>query len=91
MAVKASFAYIVRCSDGSLYTGWTIDLQKRVALHAAGKGAKYTRSRMPVQLVYSERFGTSLEAQRREREIKKLSHLEKNKLVSARHSKKHKN
>jgi len=75
-----SFVYIVRCSDKTLYTGWTTDVTKRIALHTAGKGAKYTRSRTPVTLVYSEKCASPVQAQRREREIKKLSHAQKNAL-----------
>ena len=51
-----NFVYILRCGDGTLYTGWTNDLDRRLRTHAAGKGAKYTRARLPVELVYSERF-----------------------------------
>ena len=66
------YVYIVRCSDGSLYTGWTNDLEKRLAAHNAGRGAKYTRSRRPVRLFYYEEFAEKCEAQRRECEIKRL-------------------
>lgn len=79
--MAAYFTYILRCSDGSLYTGWTTDIEKRVALHNAGKGAKYTRSRLPVELVYSEQFPSKEEAMKREYEIKTLSRQEKMSLV----------
>ena len=69
--VKA-FTYILVCADGTLYTGWTNDLEKRLAAHNAGKGAKYTRSRRPVRLFYYEEFEEKCEAQRRECEIKRL-------------------
>ncbi|MFY9484731.1 MAG: GIY-YIG nuclease family protein [Patescibacteria group bacterium] len=71
------YIYILRCGDGSLYTGWTSDVEKRLTQHSAGKGAKYTRSRLPVELVYSEKFLSKLKALRREREIKNLSHAQK--------------
>ena len=67
-----AFTYILVCADGTLYTGWTNDLEKRLAAHNAGKGAKYTRSRRPVRLFYYEEFAEKCEAQRRECEIKRL-------------------
>lgn len=71
------FVYIVVCSDFTLYTGYTTDLEKRVATHNKGKGAKYTRSRLPVSLVYDEEFDTKSEAMKREYQIKQLSRQEK--------------
>jgi len=76
-----NYTYILECQDGTYYTGWTNDLQKRVADHNAGKGAKYTRARLPVRLVYYESFGTKEEAMRREYEIKQLSKEKKRKLM----------
>jgi putative endonuclease len=76
------FVYMLECSDGSLYTGWTTDLDVRVNTHNSGKGAKYTRSRLPVKLVYYEEFDDKLTAQSREREIKKMSRTAKLKLVN---------
>ena len=76
-----NYTYIVKCSDGSLYTGWTNDLEKRVAAHNEGKGAKYTKSRRPVELVYYEKFQTKEEAMHREWEIKQMSRVQKQKLV----------
>ena len=76
-----NYAYIVQCSDNSLYTGWTTDLEKRIACHNSGKGAKYTRTRLPVRLVYYEEFLTKQEAMSREFHIKKLSREEKLKLI----------
>lgn len=67
-----AFTYILVCADGTLYTGWTNDLEKRLAAHNAGTGAKYTRSRRPVRLLYYEAFREKCEAQRRECEIKRL-------------------
>lgn len=78
---QGNFTYILKCSDGSLYTGWTNDLERRVKAHNAGKGAKYTKCRRPVELVYFEAFSTKQEAMRREWEIKQLSRVEKCKLI----------
>lgn len=78
---QGNFIYILKCNDGSLYTGWTNDLERRVKAHNAGKGAKYTKSRRPVELVYFESFSTKQEAMRREWEIKQLSRVEKCKLI----------
>ena len=78
---QGNFTYILKCSDESLYTGWTNDLERRVKAHNAGKGAKYTKSRRPVELVYFEAFSTKQEAMRREWEIKQLSRVEKCKLI----------
>lgn len=75
-----AYVYIVECADGSLYTGWTNDLHKRIAAHNAGRGAKYTRSRLPVQLRYYEIFDEKNDALRRECVLKKLSHAAKRKL-----------
>ena len=72
-----NYTYILECSDGTYYTGWTNDLEKRVKMHNAGKGAKYTKPRRPVVLAYYEAFQTKEEAMRREWEIKQLKHLEK--------------
>lgn len=81
--VKASwFVYIVRCRDGSLYTGFTSDLEKRVRVHNSGKGAKYTRSRLPVVLVYSAPFEDRSGAMREEARIKKMSRTYKTFLIS---------
>ena len=77
-----NYAYILRCGDGSLYTGWTNDLEKRLAAHSSGKGGRYTRSRLPVELVYHESFETKEEAMSREWHIKKLSREEKLRLIN---------
>lgn len=77
-----NFTYMVRCADGSLYTGWTTDLHRRMAAHNAGKGAKYTRARLPVELVYFEEYATKEEAMQRESAIKKLSKKRKEVLVA---------
>ncbi len=75
------YVYIARCNDGSLYTGIAKDLQKRVDKHNDGSGAKYTRARRPVKLVYSETFSAKGKALSREIEIKCLTAEEKRKLV----------
>ena len=79
---KTNCTYILKCSDGSLYTGWTNDMKKRLAAHNAGKGAKYTKARRPVELVHIEYFTTKEEAMRREYAIKQLSRTDKEKLLS---------
>lgn len=76
-----AYAYIVECADGTLYSGWTNDLEKRVAAHNAGQGAKYTRSRRPVTLRYYEEFEDKSEALRREAALKKMTRAEKLKLI----------
>lgn len=77
-----NYTYILRCKDDSLYCGWTNDLHKRLAAHNAGKGAKYTRSRHPVTLVYYETFDTKEDAMRREYAIKQLSRTKKLQLIA---------
>ena len=77
----ANYTYILKCADGTLYCGWTNDLEKRLKVHNDGKGAKYTRSRLPVTLVYYEEFETAKEAQKREYQMKNLSRKEKLKLI----------
>lgn len=72
-----NYVYILRCCDDSLYTGWTNNLEKRVKAHSNGKGAKYTKARLPVELVYFEEFEDKIEAMRREYAIKKLTRKEK--------------
>jgi putative endonuclease len=73
--------YIVKCRDGSLYTGITTDLAKRLKRHNEGKASKYTRSKKPVKLVYEENFADETSARRREIAIKKLSRQDKLKLI----------
>ena len=74
--------YLLRCADGTLYCGWTNDLEKRLAAHNSGKASKYTRSRLPVKLVYFETFDTKQEAMSREARIKQLSRREKLALIN---------
>ena len=71
------YVYLVRCADNTLYCGWTTDLEKRVRTHNSGKGAKYTRSRRPVELIYAEEYAEKQEALSRERHLKRLSRAEK--------------
>lgn len=78
-----NFVYILRCNDGSLYTGWTNDLENRLSMHNNGTGAKYTRGRGPCYLEYFETFETKNEALKREVAIKKLSKVEKERLIKA--------
>ena len=75
--------YILRCRDGSLYTGITTDVQRRLTAHNCGKGAKYTRSRRPVELVYQETCKDHSEALRREVQVKALNREEKEKMIEA--------
>lgn len=76
-----NYIYILECSDGTYYTGWTNNLELRIEAHNSGKGAKYTRGRTPVKIVYKEEFDTKIEALKREIEIKKLSRLKKIELI----------
>lgn len=80
--MRYNYTYILKCRDGSLYTGWTNDLNKRVKDHNTGKGAKYTKARGPVELIYYEAFQTKEEAMRREYAIKQLTAAAKRRLVS---------
>ena len=77
-----NYTYLVECADGTLYCGWTNDIEKRISDHNAGKGAKYTKPRLPVKLVYYETFGTKEEAMKREWQIKQLNRAQKQKLVN---------
>lgn len=76
-----NYTYIVRCADNTLYTGWTNDLEKRINAHNCGEGAKYTRSRRPVELVYFESFDTKEEAMKREWHIKHMTRKQKTELI----------
>ncbi len=81
-----NYTYIVRCADGTLYTGWTNDIEKRLQAHNSGGGAKYTRSRLPVSLVYYESYETKEEAMSREWHIKRMTHAQKIKLLYNEHN-----
>lgn len=78
-----AYTYILRCADGTLYTGWTNDIEKRLAAHNAGKGAKYTKPRLPVELAYYEAHETKEEAMSREYAIKHLTRVQKEKLIAS--------
>lgn len=75
------YVYILKCNDGTLYCGYTNDMQKRLATHQSGKGAKYTRGRLPVELVYFEEWDTKSDALIRECEIKKMTRAQKENLM----------
>ena len=78
-----SWAYLVRCRDGSLYAGWTSDLEKRIAAHNSGTGAKYTRGRGPVVLAYAQEYEDRAGAMRVEAHLKSLSKGQKEELAAA--------
>ncbi|MDP5274154.1 GIY-YIG nuclease family protein [Chengkuizengella axinellae] len=75
------YVYILKCSDNTLYTGYTNDIERRVAVHNQGKASKYTRGRLPVEVVYYEECNTKSDALKREIEIKKLTKAEKLRLI----------
>lgn len=76
-----NFTYILKCKDNTFYTGWTNNLEKRLLAHNLGKGAKYTKARRPVEIVYYESFETKEEAMKREYEIKQLTRKQKELLI----------
>jgi putative endonuclease len=76
------YCYIVECADGTFYTGWAVNPEKRVAVHNKGRGARYTRMRLPVRLVYVEEQPDRTTAMKRERAIKKMTRDAKRKLIS---------
>lgn len=78
-----NYVYIVECSDGTFYTGWTNNLERRIEQHSNGTGAKYTRGRGPVKLVYYEEFDEKRDAMKREYEIKQYSRNDKLKLINS--------
>ena len=75
--MSKNYTYILRCADGTFYTGWTTDLTRRVDVHNSGQGAKYTRARRPVELVYYETFDTRQDAMQRECAVKELTRGQK--------------
>ncbi len=77
----AFFCYLLECADGSYYTGWSLDPEKRTAIHNAGRGARYTRMHRPVRLVYMEEVPDRSSAQKREFIIKRMSHEKKYRMV----------
>lgn len=84
--MKNNYVYIVKCADGTLYTGWTVDLDRRILAHNSGKGAKYTRYRAPVTLVYWEIHEDKHSAMKREYEIKQFSRKAKEALIATHQS-----
>ena len=78
---KLYYTYILECKDGTYYTGWTNNLEKRLKDHNEGRGAKYTKARLPVSLIYYEEFQTKEEAMRREYAIKHMTRSEKENLI----------
>jgi len=78
-----AYTYLLRCADGTLYCGWTNDIEKRLAAHNSGKASKYTRSRLPAELVWYEVFDTKQEAMSREAQIKRLSRQQKLRLIAS--------
>jgi putative endonuclease len=79
--VSEAFIYILRCADGSLYTGWSTDVQRRLALHRAGKASRYTASRLPVELVHARAMADRSAAMREEARIKRLDRTAKLALI----------
>ena len=80
--VSKCYCYIVECADGTFYTGWAIDPEKRLEVHNKGRGAKYTKTRLPVKLVYREEQPDRVTAMKRERAIKKMTRKAKQKLIT---------
>ena len=80
--MKKYYVYLARCNDNTIYTGYTVDLKNREAMHNKGEGAKYTKHRRPVKIVYSEEFDTITEALQREAEIKKLNRAAKERIIN---------
>lgn len=81
--IKVNYTYILECKDGTYYTGWTNNLEKRLKVHNEGRGAKYTKARLPVSLIYYEEFQAKEEAMRREYAIKRMTRCEKENLMKA--------
>jgi len=79
---KKYYIYIVKCVDDTLYTGYTVDLNQRIDTHNCAKGAKYTRGRIPVKLVYSEEFSSLSDALKRERQIKRMTRVQKIEMIN---------
>ena len=77
------YVYVILCEDGTFYTGYTKDLDRRMKLHMEGKGARYTKMHLPEKLVHFEEFNSRAEAMKRERTIKKLNHNQKSELAQS--------
>jgi putative endonuclease len=82
----SAYVYLLRCADGTIYTGWTRDIARRVHAHQQGRGARYTRSRRPVTLIYQERLPSHRAAMHREAAIKRLPRTRKLALATSRHT-----
>ncbi len=80
---RRAFVYLLQCADGSIYTGWTRDVERRLEAHQKGRGARYTRSRLPVSLIYRERLASQAAAMRREAQIKRWPRRRKLALAQA--------
>lgn len=80
---ELNYTYILECKDGTYYTGWTNNLEKRLKDHNEGRGAKYTKARLPVSLIYYEEFQTKEEAMRREYAIKHMTRKDKDNIIKA--------
>jgi putative endonuclease len=80
--LSKAFTYILECADGTLYVGWTTDLEGRLRAHNAGRGGRYTRGRRPVRLAYFEEYSTRREARRREAALRRLSRPMKLRLIA---------
>ena len=78
---SSNYAYMLLCADGTYYSGWTNDPQRRQKVHNSGRGSRYTRARLPVRMVYMKEFADKVSAMKREAELKKLSHEEKRELA----------
>ncbi len=83
---RSAFVYLLQCADGSIYTGWTLDVARRLQMHQNGRGARYTRTRRPVALIYKERLPSRADAMRRESEIKRWPRAKKLKLAHCKHT-----
>ena len=83
MENKKYYAYMLRCSDGTIYSGYTTDPYKREKVHNSGKGAKYTRARLPVKLEYFEEFDNKIDAMKREYALKQYTHKEKERIINS--------
>ncbi len=79
--MEKCYTYILKCADDTFYCGWTNNLERRLRAHNEGKGAKYTRSRLPVEIIYYEEFESYIEAQKREYQIKQLTRKQKEALI----------
>lgn len=83
--------YVVHCADDTLYTGYTTDVERRVRIHNQGKGARYTRARLPVVLVHTESYVTKAEAMRREYALKRLTRKQKQEIINSAHNSRYAN